>query len=247
MGLFASKESRCKFHLIVKEWQVGALLGGSLRLLDAKNPVQSSYPRQLVLDDCALLERVQQDDEQSLVLLYDRYSKLVYSVALRVLGNPASAEDVLQDVFMQIWLRSQHPKVAEGTLSGWLVVVARNRSIDVLRRRRPADSLDGLILASSYNLANHAEHNLMCEKARGRIAELPGEQRKLLEMAFFEGLSHSEIAKKTGKPLGTVKSSIRNALSTLRKGFQADGAGRIGESSATGHEDGAGLQGELLV
>jgi RNA polymerase sigma-70 factor (ECF subfamily) len=182
--------------------------------------VQSRDPQQEVLDDCALLKRVQQGDEQSLLSLYDRYSSLVYSVAFRVLRNPASAEDVLQEIFIQIWLSSERFDMAEGTLSRWVAVVARNRSIDVLRRRRPADSLDGLTLASSYNLANHAEQNLMCEKARALIAELPGEQRRVLEMAFFEGMSHSEIAGMTGRPLGTVKSIIRNALSTLRKNFQ---------------------------
>jgi RNA polymerase sigma-70 factor, ECF subfamily len=176
-----------------------------------------------------LLKRVQQGDEQSLKSLYDRYASLVYSVAFRVLRNPASAEDVLQEIFLQIWLSSERFDMAEGTFSRWVAVVARNRSIDVLRRRRPADTLDGLILASSYNLANHAEHNLMCERARVLIAALPGEQQKVLEMAFFEGMSHSEIAAITGRPLGTVKSSIRNALLTMRKSFQAGDAGHLGE------------------
>jgi RNA polymerase sigma-70 factor (ECF subfamily) len=197
-------------------------------LLDGlKKVVRPRDPHRLVLDDSALLMRAQRGDEQAMALLHDRYSKLVYSVALRVLRDPAAAEDVLQDIFMKIWISSGGLEVAGGIFPQWMAVVARNRSIDVLRRRRPADTLEGLILASSYNLANHAEQNLMCEKARVLIAELPGEQRKVLEMAFFDGMSHSEIAAMTGRPLGTIKSSIRNALSTLRKGFRSDDAGRV--------------------
>jgi RNA polymerase sigma-70 factor (ECF subfamily) len=142
-------------------------------------------------------------------------------VALRVLRDPAAAEDVLQEVFMQIW-RSPNGFVAtRGSLSGWLAVVSRNRSIDALRRKRPTECVDDMALASNYNLANEAERNNMMEKARVIIHQLPTEQRKTLEMAFFDGLSHSEIAEMTGDPLGTVKTRIRSALSTLRKAFTA--------------------------
>jgi len=224
------------------------VLGGNLRLLHTfRKFIQSGVAREVVADDRALLTRIQQRDEQALVLLYDRYSKLVYSVALRVLRNPASAEDVLQDIFIHIWYSSERLKVAEGTFSRWLAVVARNRAIDVLRRRRPADTLEALILASSYNLAKHAEQNLMCEKAGVLIAELPGEQRKVLEMAFFEGMSHSEIAAMTGRPLGTIKSSIRNGLSTLRKRLQAEDAGPLGESVTAINEGVAALGGEVAL
>lgn len=201
---------------------------GHLRLLNAKKFISAQDSQAVVADDCALLEHIRQGDEQSLMSLYDRYSSLVYSVALRVLRNSAAAEDVLQEIFIQIWFRPESFNLAEGIFSRWVAVVARNRSIDVLRKRRPADTLEGLSLASRYNLANHAEHNLMCEKARSLIAALPPEQRKAMELAFFEGMSHAEIAKATGKPLGTVKSSIRNALSGLRKSFQANVAHEAG-------------------
>jgi RNA polymerase sigma-70 factor (ECF subfamily) len=153
--------------------------------------------------------------------LFDRYSKVVYSVALRVLRDPASAEDVLQEVFMQLWRNPNGFVATRGSLGGWLAVVARNRSIDALRRKRPSEQVEDMALASNYNLANEAERNSLMEKARGVIRVLPMEQRKTLEMAFFDGLTHSEIAEITGDPLGTVKTRIRSALTSLRKAFTA--------------------------
>jgi RNA polymerase sigma-70 factor, ECF subfamily len=172
-------------------------------------------------DDAALLALVQRGDDYAMSSLFDRYSKVVYSVALRVLRDPASAEDVLQEVFMQIWRNPESFVATRGSLGGWLAVVSRNRSIDTLRRKRPTEQVDGMELASNYNLANEAERNTMMEKARGVIHQLPVEQRKTLEMAFFDGLTHSEIAEMTGDPLGTVKTRIRSALGSLRKAFTA--------------------------
>jgi len=172
-------------------------------------------------DDSALLVLVQRGDEYAMASLFDRYSKVVYSVALRVLRDPASAEDVLQEVFMQIWRNPDGFVATRGSLGGWLAVVARNRSIDALRRKRPTEQVDDLSLASNYNLANEAERNSLMEKARTVILMLPMEQRKTLEMAFFDGLTHSEIAEMTGDPLGTVKTRIRSALTSLRKAFTA--------------------------
>jgi RNA polymerase sigma-70 factor, ECF subfamily len=96
-------------------------------------------------------------------------------------------------------------------------VVARNRAIDMLRRRRPSDPVELFALPSATNLANEAERSVLMEKIRVAMHTLPVEQQKSVELAFFEGLSHSEIAKKTGDPLGTVKTRIRLALLTLRK------------------------------
>ena len=170
-------------------------------------------------DDAALLALVQRGDESAMASLFDRYSKIVYSVALRVLRDPASAEDVLQEVFMQIWRNPNSFIATRGSLGGWLAVVARNRSIDALRRKRPSEAVEDMALASNYNLADEAERNSLMEKARGVIRQLPIEQRKTLEMAFFDGLTHSEIAEMTGDPLGTVKTRIRSALTSLRKAF----------------------------
>lgn len=172
-------------------------------------------------DDAFLLSLVQKGDEPAMASLFDRYSRVVYSVALRVLRDPAAAEDVLQEIFMQIWRNPDSFIATRGSLGGWLAVVSRNRSIDTLRRKRPTESVDDIALASPFNLANEAERNNMMEKARVVIQKLPQEQRKTLEMAFFDGLTHSEIAEMTGDPLGTVKTRIRSALSTLRKAFQA--------------------------
>jgi len=172
-------------------------------------------------DDATLLLLVQKGDEAAMALLYDRYSKVVYSVALRVLRDPASAEDVLQEIFMQIWRNPDGFTATRGSLGGWLSVVSRNRSIDMLRRKRPTEQVDDMQLASPYNLGDEAERNSMMEKARSVIFLLPTEQRKTLEMAFFDGLTHSEIAEMTGDPLGTVKTRIRSALSALRKAFKA--------------------------
>lgn len=155
-------------------------------------------------DDATLLGLVQRGDEQAMASLFDRYSKVVYSVALRVLRDPASAEDVLQEIFMQIWRSPDGFIATRGSLGGWLAVVSRNRSIDALRRKRPTESVDEIALASPYNLSNESERNIMIERARLVIQTLPGEQRKTLEMAFFDGLTHSEIAEMTGDPLGTV-------------------------------------------
>ncbi|MGH9598087.1 MAG: sigma-70 family RNA polymerase sigma factor [Edaphobacter sp.] len=172
-------------------------------------------------DDATLLTLVERGDEPAMAALFDRYSKVVYSVALRVLRDPAAAEDVLQEVFMQIWRNPDSFVATRGSLGGWLAVVSRNRSIDTLRRKRPMEQVDDMALASNYNLADEAERNSMMEKARGVIRLLPMEQRKTLEMAFFDGLTHSEIAEMTGDPLGTVKTRIRSALCSLRKAFTA--------------------------
>ena len=153
--------------------------------------------------------------------LFERHSQLVYSVALRVLRDPAAAEDVLQEIFMQIWRTPTSFIAARGSLGGWLAVVSRNRSIDLLRRRRPTDSVDDLPLASPHDVSEHAERNVLLERVQIAMRELPADQRSVLEMAFFEGLTHSEIAEKTSSPLGTVKTRIRSAVQTLGKAFKA--------------------------
>ena len=172
-------------------------------------------------DDGILLERVRQGDQAAMAEVFDRYGRSVYSVALRILKDAGHAEDVMQDVFFQIWRNSDSFIDGRGSLGAWLVVVARNRSIDMLRRRKPTDSVEDVVLASPYNLASEAEHNAMIEKVQKVLRNLPEEQQMSMALAFFEGLSHSEIAERTGDPLGTVKTRIRLALITLRKAFAA--------------------------
>src|SRR5580704_15708657 len=172
-------------------------------------------------EDGILLQRVRQGDQSAMAEIFDRYGRAVYSVALRILKDTGHAEDVMQEIFFQIWRNPDAFVQNRGSLGAWLVVVARNRSIDLLRRRKPSDSVEDVILASPVNVASEAERNIMMEKVRRVIADLPVEQRKSLELAYFEGLSHSEIALRTGDPLGTVKTRIRQALIGLRKAFEA--------------------------
>ncbi len=183
-------------------------------------PSQASLLTTKAAEDAALLVKVEQGDQQAMGLLFDRYSGIVYSVALRVLKDTGQAEDVTQDIFIQIWKKPGAFISGRGSLGAWLVVVARNRAIDSLRRRRPTDSVEDVVLAASTDLAAEAERNALIEKVRAYMHQLPPEQRKSVEMAYFEGLSHSEIAEKTGDPLGTVKTRIRLALITLRKAMQ---------------------------
>jgi len=171
--------------------------------------------------DGVLLGRVRTDDQRAMTELFDRYGSMVYSVALRVLNDPSHAEDVMQEIFFQVW-RNPHAFVqGRGSLGAWLAVMARNRAIDSLRRRRPTDSVDDVVLASSSDLGSEVERNRMMEKVRVVLKDLPAEQQRSVELAFFEGLTHSEIATRTGDPLGTVKTRIRSALMTLRKAITA--------------------------
>jgi RNA polymerase sigma-70 factor (ECF subfamily) len=171
--------------------------------------------------DALLLTRVKGGDQQAMTELFDQYSGMVYSVALRVLKDPGQAEDVMQEIFFQVWRNPNAFVSGRGSLGAWLAVMARNRAIDSLRRRRPTDSVDDVVLASSSDLGSEVERNRIMEKVRGLLKDLPTEQQKSVEMAFFEGLTHSEIAERTGDPLGTVKTRIRSALMTLRKAISA--------------------------
>jgi RNA polymerase sigma-70 factor (ECF subfamily) len=185
------------------------------------NDKRANGTADLASDDATLLQRVRQGDQAAMAEVFDRYGRAVYSVALRILKDTGHAEDVMQDIFFQIWRNSDSFVQGRGSLGAWLVVVARNRSIDMLRRRKPTDSVEDVVLASPCNLASEAEHNAMIEKVQKVLKDLPEEQQRSMELAFFEGLSHSEIAEKTGDPLGTVKTRIRLALITLRKAFPA--------------------------
>lgn len=156
-----------------------------------------------------------------MAVIFKRYGGAVFSVALRILRDPSQAEDITQEILFQLWRSSEAFVHGRGSLGAWLVVVARNRSIDALRRRKPSDSVEDVVLASSQNLADEAERDVMIEKVRSYMETLPPEQQKSIQLAFFEGLSHTEIAARTGDPLGTVKTRIRLALLSLRKALEA--------------------------
>lgn len=170
--------------------------------------------------DATAISAIRSGDQSAMAALYDRYSSIVYSVALRVLGDTGAAEDVLQDVFMQLWRNPGLFDSSRGSLGAWLAVIARNRAIDALRKRRPESDIEDVVISVETDLASEADRARAAEKVRSVLGSMPASQRAALEMAYFEGLTHTEIAAKTGEPLGTIKTRIRAGLTTLRKAFQ---------------------------
>lgn len=167
--------------------------------------------------DSQLVGAIASGDQQAMGRVYDRYSSLVYSIALRVLSDTAAAEDVVQEVFMQLWRNPKAFDANRGSLPAWLAVITRNRAIDALRKRRPEDDWSDVAIAVKADLAGDTERKRAIEKVRATLGGMPAPQRLALEMAFFEGLTHVEIAEKTGSPLGTVKTRIRAGLTALRQ------------------------------
>jgi RNA polymerase sigma-70 factor (ECF subfamily) len=174
-----------------------------------------------LMEDAELLEAVGRQDQTAMTTLFDRYSRLVYSISLRVLREPALAEDVMQEVLLQVWRQPGGFVSQRGSLGAWLAVVARNRSIDVIRRRANLQPLEDLILPEPRNLARSVEDNHLMSQVRGVVETLPAEQQNSLQMAYFDGMTHTEISERTGTPLGTVKTRIRSALMTVRKALEA--------------------------
>ena len=166
--------------------------------------------------DGALVSALGHGDESAMGLLYDRYSPVVYSVALRVLSDESMAEDVLQEVFMQLWRNPAAFDTTRGGVGAWLAVITRNRAIDCLRKRRRETDIENVVVSVEPDLASEAERTRTVTKIRHTLGSMPVGQRTALEMAYFEGLTHSEIATKTGEPLGTIKTRIRSGLLTLR-------------------------------
>lgn len=169
------------------------------------------------ISDGALIARIRSGEQDAMTELYDRYSPLVYAVALRVLADTGAAEDVLQDVFLQFWRHPASFDGRRGSLGPWLAVITRHRAIDVLRKRRPQTDLEDVVIAIEGDLEGLTERARTVEKMRGSLHRMPDNQRKPLEMAFFEGMTHTEIAAKIGEPLGTIKTRIRAGLLALRR------------------------------
>jgi RNA polymerase sigma-70 factor (ECF subfamily) len=178
--------------------------------------VPSAGPNAMT-SDTALVTAIRSGDQGAMKALYDRYSSIVYSVALRVLQDTGAAEDLLQDIFMQLWRNPGAFDASRGNMAAWLAVIARNRAIDALRRRRPEDDIEDVAVSVEHDLVSEADRSRTMDKVRGALQAMPAPQRSVLEMAYFEGLTHSEIAGKTGEPLGTVKTRIRAGLLSLRK------------------------------
>jgi RNA polymerase sigma-70 factor, ECF subfamily len=160
-------------------------------------------------------------DREALAMLYDRYSSLAYGVAMRVLGDPARAEDAVQDAFINVWNRASTFDAARGSLRAWLLTTVRNRCIDYLRgrgsRERREDELNPNADYAQAPSDPWREVALSLERAavRDAMSSLPAEQRQVVEMAYFGGYSHAEIADMTRVPLGTVKGRMRLALEKM--------------------------------
>ena len=123
----------------------------------------------------------------------------------------------MQDIFLRIWRTPPAMEAPSGSLTGWFAVIARNRAIDLLRRRKPEDAPEDVVLLSPVDVAAEGEHNVLMARAKTMMEALPEEQQTVLHLAFFDGMSHSEIAEKLQSPLGTIKTRLRRAVLTLRK------------------------------
>jgi RNA polymerase sigma-70 factor (ECF subfamily) len=171
------------------------------------------------IPDYELIGRVGGGDETALAILYDRYAGIVYSLAIRVLNDVGAAEEVLQDIFHQLWRTASNFDRERGTLAGWLLVMARSRAVDRLRRRQKGKekALQENLVPCALDLESSVAREELVRKVKAVLAALPGPQRQALELAYFEGLTHSEIAARTREPLGTIKTRLRSALQALRK------------------------------
>jgi RNA polymerase sigma-70 factor (ECF subfamily) len=178
--------------------------------------------------DLGLLQRIVARDTAALAELYDRHSRLLFGLILRIVRDRAEAEEILQEVFVRVWTRAALYDQRLGGPTAWLVRLARNRAIDRLRARRVREADRGPALdesvvepAASATDIRTPEAVVMDAQRRGTImdalAGLPGEQRRLIEAAFFEGYTHSELAKHFGLPLGTVKTRIRAGVIAMRQ------------------------------
>jgi RNA polymerase sigma-70 factor, ECF subfamily len=177
--------------------------------------------------DATLVNRLLQQDVSAFEQLYDRHSRAIYGLVLRILQQAGTAEEVVQDVFLQLWRNAGQYDSLRGPFLPWLFTLARNRALDTLRlrserqrrREEQTDELPPVALAPEYETV--LDEKRRAEKVRALMAALYPQQRRAIELAYFEGLSHTEIAAALSAPLGTVKSWIRNGLLRLKEGLQA--------------------------
>jgi RNA polymerase sigma-70 factor (ECF subfamily) len=187
--------------------------------MDNSVEAASSQRNETRVADPALVLRIVNRDQSALAEVYDRYGSLVYAVALRVLRDGPAAEEVLQDTFHRLWIVAARFDPARGSLPAWLAVTARHRAIDYLRRRAPANDSDSAApeIELPFDLEEHISRNGLMDRVRGALGRLPDAQRTLVELAYFQGMTHTELAQSTGEPLGTVKTRLRAAMAGLRK------------------------------
>jgi RNA polymerase sigma-70 factor (ECF subfamily) len=176
--------------------------------------------------DLGLLQRIATRDEAALAEFYDRHSRLAYSVIMRILRSQSDAEEVLQETFVRVWSRAETYDALRGTPGAWLTRIARNRAIDRLqaRRVRATVAVEPAVHASGQPIEpvtretpeTALEGDRTADAVRAALATLTPSQRELIEAAFFEGYTHSELATRFGVPLGTVKTRIRAGLAAMR-------------------------------
>lgn len=173
-----------------------------------------------MLDDREAMSRVAAKDAAGLEALYDRYATMVYSLALRIVRNTSDAEDVTQEAFAQVWAQAARFDPARGAVPAWLCVIARSRALDRLRRSSAAGQAGPEALTAipdpSPSVEMSAASAEQVAAARAALASLPPDQRAVLELAYYEGLTQAEIAARTSTPLGTVKTRTRAALQRIR-------------------------------
>jgi len=182
------------------------------------------------LADESLLRLIVHARPEALSELYDRYGRLVFSIALNTVGDPASAEEITQDVFLRVWQRAAQYRAEAAKVSTWLSSIARHRAIDWLRRQgaRPegrsvawadVSPEEEPVAEGAEQAAELAMHR---QQVRAAVARLPEEQQRVLALAYFQGLSQSEIAETLHLPLGTVKTRLRLAMDKLRGMLSTD-------------------------
>ena len=166
-------------------------------------------------------------DQDALARLYDSTNRILYGLTLRILRDKVAAEDVLLEVYVQVWRRGEIYKPSKGTPLGWLLTIARSRAIDALRSRafRECGQQDPLeTVGAVADPAPSPEENTSISQRRACVqrclAELPKDQREAIELAFFSGLSHTEVAETLGQPLGTVKTRVRLGMFHLRESLR---------------------------
>ncbi len=174
-----------------------------------------------ILDDETLLRLIRSRDEGALSTLYARYSRLLYSIALRITGDAGSAEEVLQDAFQAVWLRAAQFRPSAGSVQAWLSGIVRHRAIDEVRGRwhRMRESELGLDVMSDLQAAMERgweQWTVLRADMRAALARLPLPQRQVIELAFYGGLTAHEIAARLGESAGTIKSRLRLGLGKLR-------------------------------
>lgn len=171
--------------------------------------------------DLVCLLKIQAGDTRALAELYDRYTPLLFPVCTRILRSGADAEDALQNAWLQVWKRSTSYDARRGTVAAWLLTVARSRALDryrsVASRRQAEARVDPEPLMPTPDPSTGAVRGQLRERVREALAQLEPQQRQVLEIAYFQGLSQSEIAERINAPLGTVKSWTRQALMRLRE------------------------------